>query len=102
MANDFTVRSLLPLQVLLYLNRWYDVFWVIVEALVFVFKSQTLYFASGVLGGEIALFIILFFVDLFRIYFGIKGNLTERNFAIITFVILSLPCIGGKLNFSKF
>ena len=95
MANDLAVRSSLPLQVLLYLNQWYLLFWIIVEALCFVFKGQTLPFASSVLGGEIALFIILFFVDLFRIYFGTKGNLTERNVGILISIIISIPCIGG-------
>ena len=63
MAVDFSVRSSLPLQILLYLNQWYYIFWLIVEALVFVFKGQTLPFSSGILAGEIILFIVLFFVS---------------------------------------
>lgn len=97
MANDLAVRSSLPLQVLLYLNQWYLVFWLIVEALCFVFKGQILPFARDVLGGEIALFIILFLVDLFRIYFATKGNLTERNIGVLVSIIVSVPCIGGRL-----
>jgi len=98
MANDMAVRSSLPLQILLYLNQWYLVFWLIIEALCFVFKGQTLPYASDVLGGEIALFIILFFVDLFRIYFGTKGNLTERNIGVLISIIVAVPCIGGQLK----
>lgn len=96
MAVDFSVRSSLPLQILLYLNQWYYIFWLIVEALVFVFKGQTLPFSSGILAGEIILFIVLFFVDMFRIYFASKGNLTERNIGIVISLILSIPCIAGK------
>lgn len=98
MAVDFSVRSSLPLQILLYLNQWYYIFWLIVEALVFVFKGQTLPFSSGILAGEIILFIVLFFVDMFRIYFASKGNLTERNIGIVISLILSIPCIAGKLK----
>jgi hypothetical protein len=96
MANDLAIRSSLPLQVLLYLNQWYLVFWLLIEALCFVFKGQTLPFASGVLGGEIALFILLYFVDMFRIYFSTKGNLTERNLGLIISLIISIPTTGGK------
>ena len=96
MANDLAVRSSLPLQVLLYLNQWYLLFWIVIEALCFVFKAQTLPYSSLVLGGEIALFICLFLVDLFRIYFGTKGNLTERNVGLIASIIVGIPCIGGK------
>jgi hypothetical protein len=95
MAADLSVRSLLPLQILLYLNQWYDLFWVVIEALAFVFKGQTLPFASGVLAGEIVLFIVLFFVDMFRIHFATKGNLTERVFGMIISLVITLPCIGG-------
>lgn len=95
MAADLTVRSLLPLQILLYLNQWYDLFWILIEALAFVFKGQTLPFASGVLAGEIILFIVLFLVDMFRIHFATKGNLTERVFGMIISLVITLPCIGG-------
>ncbi len=97
MANDLAVRSSLPLQVLLYLNQWYLLFWIVIEALCFVFKTQTLPYYSLVLGGEIALFICLFFIDLFRIYFGTKGNLTERNIGIIVSIVVGIPCIGGMI-----
>jgi hypothetical protein len=96
MAADYSVRSSLPLQVLLYLHYWYDLFWVVLEALSFVFKGQTLPFASGVLGGEIVLFIILFFVDLFRIHNATRGNLTERVFGILVSLIITIPVIGGE------
>ena len=95
MAEDLAVRSSLPLQILLYLNQWYDLFWVLIEALVFVFKGQTLPFATSVLAGEIVLFIVLFFLDLFRIYFASKGNLTERNIGIVISLVITLPCIAG-------
>ena len=95
MGEDLAVRSSLPLQILLYLNQWYDLFWVLIEALVFVFKGQTLPFATSVLAGEIILFIVLFFLDLFRIYFASKGNLTERNIGIVISLVIALPCIAG-------
>lgn len=98
MAKEQPVRSLLPLQIIFYLNQWYLLFWLLIEILVFVYKGQTLPFASGVLAGEIVLFVTLFFVDLFRIFFGIKGNLTERVFGIVISIVLAAPSIGGKYN----
>jgi hypothetical protein len=99
MAQDLSVRSVLPLQVLLYLNQIYSCIWVLIEALSFVFKGQTLPYASGVLAGEIVLFIILFIVDIFRIHFATKGNLTERIIGIIMSIAITLPCIGGNYFF---
>ena len=97
MAANLAVRSSLPLQVLLYLNQWYYIFWLIVEALAFVFKGQTLPFADGILAGEIIFFIVLFIVDMFRIFFATKGNLTERNVGIVVSLIMTLPCIAGTI-----
>jgi transmembrane protein 216 len=96
MNKSMHMKSILPLQILFYLNQWYSVFWVLIEILVFIFKGQTLPFASGVLAGEIVLFILLFLVDTFRIYFGTKGNLTERVPNVLISLIISLPCIAGK------
>jgi hypothetical protein len=96
MAANLAVRSSVPLQVLLYLNQWYYIFWLIVEALSFVFKGQTLPFASGVLAAEIILFIVLFLVDQFRIFFATKANLTERILGLVISIIITIPCIAGK------
>lgn len=101
MAADLAVRSLLPLQILLYLNQWYYIFWLIIESLCFVFKGQTLPFSSGVLAGEIILFIFLFFLDMFRIFFATKGNLTERIFGIVVSMVLTPLSIGGNLTILK-
>jgi len=96
MAANLAVRSSVPLQVLLYLNQWYYIFWLIVEALSFVFKGQTLPFASGVLAAEIILFIVLFLVDQFRIFFATKANLTERILGLVISIIITIHCIAGK------
>ena len=100
MAVDLAVHSSLSLQILLYLNQWYYIFWLILEALCFIFKGQTLPYASNILAGEIVLFIALFLLDMFRIYFASKGNLTERNMGILISVVLTIPCAAGW--FSKF
>ena len=99
MAANLAVRSSVPLQVLLYLNQWYYIFWLIVEALSFVFKGQTLPFASGVLAAEIILFIVLFIVDMFRNFFATKANLTERILGLVISLIITIPCIGGRYKF---
>lgn len=99
MAKELPIRSLVPLQLLFYLNQWYSIFWLIIEILVFIFKGQTLPFASGVLAGEIVLFITLFFVDVFRIFFGTKANLTERVSGIIVSLVITAPTAIGFIFF---
>jgi transmembrane protein 216 len=100
MNQSTALKTILPLQIIFYLDQWYLLFWLLIEILVFIFKSQVLPFANGVLAGEIVLFVALFFVNLFRIYFGTKGNLTERVSNIIISLIIAIPCIAGKSMFS--
>jgi transmembrane protein 216 len=96
MNKELPIRSLLPLQILFYLHQWYLLFWLLIEILVFIYKGQVLPFASGVLAGEVILFIVLFFVDLLRIFFGTKGNLTERVYGIIVSLVIGALSVGGK------
>ena len=100
MNKEVTIRSLLPLQILYYLHQWYLLFWFLIEILVFIYKGQSLPFASGVLAGEVVLFITLFFVDLLRIFFGTKANLTERVFGMVGSIIFAIPSIAGELIIS--
>merc|ERR1711860_225523 len=79
------VRSSLPFQILLYLNGWYFAFFFVCEILLFVFKGETLPYASNVLAAEIILLFLLAAVEAFRLFFGKKGNLTEQIGGVLFF-----------------
>ncbi|CAG5131564.1 unnamed protein product [Candidula unifasciata] len=91
------VRSSLPYQILLYLNGWYFAFFFVCEILLFVFKGQTLPYASNVLAAEIILLFLLAIVEALRLFFGQKGNLTEQIVGVLVCVILSIPTVFGVL-----
>uniref|UniRef100_A0A0B7A0W5 Transmembrane protein 216 n=1 Tax=Arion vulgaris TaxID=1028688 RepID=A0A0B7A0W5_9EUPU len=91
------VRSSLPYQILLYLNGWYFAFFFVCEILLFVFKGQTLPYASNVLAAEIILLFILAIVEALRLFFGRKGNLTEQIVGVLVCLILSVPTVFGVL-----
>ncbi|KAL8595347.1 hypothetical protein ACOMHN_020100 [Nucella lapillus] len=91
------VHSSLPYQVLLFLNGWYFAFYFICELLIFVFKGESLPFADGVLAAEIILVFLLAAVEMLRLFFGKKGNLTEQIVGVVISVLLSIPALFGAL-----
>ncbi|CAE1169523.1 TMEM216 [Acanthosepion pharaonis] len=103
LASGFTrgpvqiVRSSLPYQILLYLNQWYFGLFFLAELLLYIFKGQTLPFAPQILPIEIVLIFILLLLEFFRIFFGKKGNLTERISSMSASIFLSIPSLIGVL-----
>lgn len=91
------VRSSLPYQILLFLNGWYFTFFFVCEILLFVFKGETLPYASNVLAAEIILLFLLAAVEALRLFFGRRGNLTEQILGVLVCVILSVASVFGVL-----
>ncbi|KAK3734948.1 hypothetical protein RRG08_038972 [Elysia crispata] len=91
------VRSSLPYQILLYLNGWYFAFFFVCEILLFVFKGETLPYASNVLAAEVILLFLLAAVEALRLFFGRRGNLTEQILGVLVCVILSVASVFGVL-----
>ncbi|ESO85753.1 hypothetical protein LOTGIDRAFT_204590 [Lottia gigantea] len=91
------VRSSLPYQILLYLNGWYFGFFLLAEVLIFIFKAETLPFASNTLAAEVILVFLLAALEGLRLFFGRKGNLTEQTVGVIISVLLSIPAILGAI-----
>ncbi|XP_076466464.1 transmembrane protein 216-like isoform X2 [Babylonia areolata] len=91
------VHSSLPYQILLFLNGWYFALYFVCELLMFVFKGETLPFADGVLAAEIILVFLMAGVELLRLFFGKKGNLTEQIVGVVISVLLSIPSLLGAL-----
>ncbi|KAI8518990.1 transmembrane protein 216-like [Branchiostoma floridae] len=93
------ILSSLPLQVLYYLNGWYFGFFWIAEALMFVYKGQVLPFPSTNLASEIVLLFLLGIIEVIRLFFGSKGNLTERIISMVVSILLCLPVLFTVLFF---
>ncbi|KAF6029604.1 TMEM216 [Bugula neritina] len=77
-SKVMVVKSLLPYQIVLYLNGFYTLFYTICELLMFIYKGETLPYAPSSLGVEIVILLLTSFVEILRLFFGKKGNLTER------------------------
>ncbi|XP_014782685.1 transmembrane protein 216 [Octopus bimaculoides] len=92
-----TIRSSLSYQILLFLNQWYFGLFFILEIFIFIFKGETLPYAPGVLSLEVLLLFILLIIEQFRIFFGKKGNLTERINGVAMSIFLSLPSLSVTL-----
>ncbi|KAK0052573.1 transmembrane protein 216 [Biomphalaria pfeifferi] len=93
------IRSSLPYQILLYLNGWYFAFFFVCEILLFVFKGETLPYATNVLAAEVILLFLLAIVEALRLFFGKRGNLTEQIMGVLVCVFLSISTIFGVLFF---
>ncbi|KAF6024096.1 TMEM216 [Bugula neritina] len=89
--------SLLPYQIVLYLNGFYTLFYTICELLMFIYKGETLPYAPSSLGVEIVILLLTSFVEILRLFFGKKGNLTERPLLVGVSLGLSLPAVLGNV-----
>ncbi|XP_066265366.1 transmembrane protein 216-like [Branchiostoma lanceolatum] len=98
-GRQTVILSSLPLQVLYYLNGWYFGFFWIAEALIFVYKGEVLPFPSTNLASEIVLLFLLGIIEVIRLFFGSKGNLTERIISMVVSILLCLPVLFTVLFF---
>ncbi|XP_067950715.1 transmembrane protein 216-like [Watersipora subatra] len=96
-AKVTAVNSLLPYQIILYLNGYYAVVYTVCEILMFIYKGQTLPYPPGNLAVEIVVLLILAAIEAFRLFFGKRGNLTERGQPVILSILLSVPCALGHV-----
>ncbi len=64
------VLSSLPLQILLYFNSLYDIIYVIINSLIFIYKSQALPYPPTRLGWECSFIFFFVVIEFCRIYLG--------------------------------
>ena len=91
------VRSSVPYQILLYINGWYFGFFWLCEALIFIFKGQTLPYPPNVLLAEVILLFIMAGLEAIRLFLGMKGNLTERVAGVVLSIVISIPALFGSI-----
>uniref|UniRef100_A0A663F6D1 Transmembrane protein 80 n=2 Tax=Accipitrinae TaxID=8955 RepID=A0A663F6D1_AQUCH len=74
-----SVLSSVPLQILFYVNGIYYTFYFLVTLAMIVYKSQVFSYPDDFLAPDLALLFIMAILEVLRLYFGSKGNLTEEE-----------------------
>lgn len=94
--------SSLPLQVFLYFNKWFDVIYVLVVALAYIYKGERLPYPEGVLGLEIFGFIMIALIEPCRLALASQGNKTETVTPLAWSLGLSLPLFGAHTYYVRY
>ncbi|KFO86196.1 Transmembrane protein 80, partial [Buceros rhinoceros silvestris] len=71
--------SSLPLQILLYANGLYFIFYVLATLAMIVYKSQVFSYPEEFLAPDLTLLSVMAILEALRLYLGWKGNLTEEE-----------------------
>ncbi|XP_029895458.1 transmembrane protein 80 isoform X1 [Aquila chrysaetos chrysaetos] len=79
MVRTSSVLSSVPLQILFYVNGIYYTFYFLVTLAMIVYKSQVFSYPDDFLAPDLALLFIMAILEVLRLYFGSKGNLTEEE-----------------------
>ena len=88
-------NSNLPLQVLIFLNGWYDVVYVVVMQALYIWKGAELPYPgslSSIMALEVCLVFVLGVLEYCRLFLASRGNKTERYLPLVFSIVLALPC----------
>ncbi|GCB76247.1 hypothetical protein scyTo_0015453 [Scyliorhinus torazame] len=85
------VLSLPSLEVLLLLNSWYYAAYFVAEILLFVYKSLLLPYTPANLTLDLVMLFLYLGVEVIRIFFGSKGNLSQRKVPFTISLVLLGP-----------
>ncbi|GAX77664.1 hypothetical protein CEUSTIGMA_g5107.t1 [Chlamydomonas eustigma] len=96
------VLTSLTLQIFLYFGGWWDVFYYVLNILVFVYKGLTLPYPTRNFAMEFSFAWLWFIIDIPRIFLISKGNKTETCFPLFMSWWLNLPLLGLYIYYIKF
>ncbi|XP_051885247.1 transmembrane protein 216-like [Pristis pectinata] len=85
------VLSLTPLQILLNLNSWYYAAYFVAEILLFIYKGLLLPYNLANLVLDLVMLFLYLGVEIIRIFFGSKGNLSQRKVPLTISLVLLGP-----------
>uniref|UniRef100_UPI00398E8496 transmembrane protein 216 isoform X1 n=2 Tax=Pristiophorus japonicus TaxID=55135 RepID=UPI00398E8496 len=85
------ILSLTQLEILLLLNSWYYAMYFVIEILLFIYKSLLLPYTSANLALDLVMLFLYLGVEILRIYFGSKGNLSQRKVPLTISLMLLGP-----------
>ncbi|XP_069480140.1 transmembrane protein 80 [Ambystoma mexicanum] len=87
------VLSSIPLQILLYSNAVYYVFYFLATLLMIIYKCQTFTYPNGNLALDLALLFIMAILEAIRLYLAAKGNLTEEEKPLGISLVLTIGSV---------
>ncbi|XP_056349982.1 transmembrane protein 80 isoform X1 [Oenanthe melanoleuca] len=73
------ILSSLPLQILLYVNGIYYIFYFLATLAMIIYKSQVFSYPDDLLAPDLAVLFLMGILEVPRLYLGFKGNLTEAE-----------------------
>ncbi|XP_059831587.1 transmembrane protein 216-like isoform X3 [Hypanus sabinus] len=85
------VLALTPLEILLNLNSWYYAAYLVAEILLFIYKSLLLPYNPANLVLDLVMLFLYLGVEVIRIFFGSKGNLSQRKVPLTISLVLLGP-----------
>nr|DBA17368.1 TPA: hypothetical protein GDO54_002831 [Pyxicephalus adspersus] len=80
-----------PLEVLFFLNGWYDASYFLIEVLIFIYKGLILPYPTSNIILEVVILFLYLGVEVTRLYLGCRGNQCERKFPLAVSVGLTIP-----------
>lgn len=86
-------QSSLPLQVLIFFNWHFVVFYFWLNLALLTFKAARYYYPGRYLGWDIVIIFLYVLVEATRLLFASKGNKTAQIGPLITSIVLTLPII---------
>ncbi|XP_059831588.1 transmembrane protein 216-like isoform X4 [Hypanus sabinus] len=87
----FQKLALTPLEILLNLNSWYYAAYLVAEILLFIYKSLLLPYNPANLVLDLVMLFLYLGVEVIRIFFGSKGNLSQRKVPLTISLVLLGP-----------
>ncbi|XP_078076663.1 transmembrane protein 216-like isoform X5 [Mustelus asterias] len=90
-AKPPPVLSLSSMEVLLFLNTWYYAAYFVAEILLFIYKSLLLPYTPANLILDLVMLFLYLGVEVIRIFFGSKGNLSQRKVPFSISLVLLGP-----------
>ncbi|KAK7916220.1 hypothetical protein WMY93_011981 [Mugilogobius chulae] len=93
------ILSSAPLQILLYLNKWYFTSFYLAEVLMFIYKGVLLPYPTDNLVLDVVLLLLFLALETLRIFYGEKGNLCERPLSSCVSVLVLFPCAALSVYF---
>ncbi|XP_030774840.1 transmembrane protein 216 isoform X1 [Rhinopithecus roxellana] len=80
-----------PLEILFFLNAWYNATYFLLELFIFLYKGVLLPYPTANLVLDVVMLLLYLGIEVIRLFFGTKGNLCQRKMPLGISVALTFP-----------
>ncbi|OCT84001.1 transmembrane protein 80 [Xenopus laevis] len=98
-GKSSVVLSSVPLQMLLYLNVIYYVFYFLATLLMLIYKSQVFSYPGSNLALDLCLLFLMGFLEPLQLYLGTRGNLAEEKITLGSSLVVTVGNIFLAIYF---